>query len=77
MYLISEFSEITGLSKETLRYYEQVHLLEPAYVNPDNNGLKSRKWTLIISNYFSLVPTALRLVRLQKYKFPKEEFILL
>lgn len=37
MYLISEFSEITGLSKETLRYYEQVKLLEPASVNPDNN----------------------------------------
>ena len=37
MYLISEFSEITGLSKETLRYYEQVHLLEPASVNPANN----------------------------------------
>jgi len=37
MYLISEFSEITGLSKETLRYYEQVKLLEPASVNLDNN----------------------------------------
>jgi len=37
MYKISEFSEITGMSKETLRYYEQEKLLEPAYVNPTNN----------------------------------------
>jgi len=37
MYKISEFSEITGMSKETLRYYEQEELLEPAYVNPANN----------------------------------------
>ncbi|SFJ26942.1 DNA-binding transcriptional regulator, MerR family [Halobacillus dabanensis] len=37
MYKISEFSEITGLSKETLRYYAEVGLLEPAYINPDNH----------------------------------------
>jgi len=37
MYKISEFSELTGLSKETLRYYEQVQLLEPASVDPVNN----------------------------------------
>ncbi|MFD6441423.1 MerR family transcriptional regulator [Peribacillus sp. NPDC060186] len=29
MYKISEFAEITGLSKETLRYYAEVKLLEP------------------------------------------------
>lgn len=39
MYKISEFSEITGLSKETLRYYAEVGLLEPAYINPDNHYL--------------------------------------
>jgi DNA-binding transcriptional MerR regulator len=37
MYKISEFSELTGLSKETLRYYEQQQLLEPALVDHSNN----------------------------------------
>jgi DNA-binding transcriptional MerR regulator len=37
MYKISEFADLTGLSKETLRYYAEVKLLEPAYINPDNN----------------------------------------
>ncbi|MFE4353496.1 MerR family DNA-binding transcriptional regulator [Peribacillus butanolivorans] len=37
VYKISEFAEITGLSKETLRYYAEVKLLEPAYINPNNN----------------------------------------
>lgn len=36
MYRISEFSELTGLSKETLRYYEKAGLLEPARVDPVN-----------------------------------------
>ncbi|WP_391557625.1 MerR family transcriptional regulator [Robertmurraya sp.] len=37
MYKISEFSELTGLSKETLRYYAEVKLLEPAFIDPKNN----------------------------------------
>ncbi|QBP42868.1 MerR family transcriptional regulator [Paenisporosarcina antarctica] len=37
MYKIRKFSELTGLSKETLRYYEQEELLEPAFVDPSNN----------------------------------------
>lgn len=37
MYKISEFAELTGLSKETLRYYEEVKLLEPAFIDPKNN----------------------------------------
>ncbi|WP_042224253.1 MerR family transcriptional regulator [Oceanobacillus manasiensis] len=37
MYKISEFAEITGLSKETLRYYAEVKILEPAYIAPHNN----------------------------------------
>ena len=36
MYKISEFAELTGLSKETLRYYAEVKLLEPAYIDPVN-----------------------------------------
>lgn len=34
MYKVSEFSALTGLSKETLRYYAQVGLLEPVFVDP-------------------------------------------
>lgn len=37
MYKISDFAEMTGLSKETLRYYAEVKLLEPAYIDPNNN----------------------------------------
>lgn len=37
MYKVSEFAEITGLSKETLRYYAEVGLLEPAFIDPNNN----------------------------------------
>ncbi|WP_223703131.1 MerR family transcriptional regulator [Sutcliffiella deserti] len=37
MYKVSEFSEMTGLSKETLRYYAEVKLMEPAYIDPKNN----------------------------------------
>ncbi|MFB1083423.1 MerR family transcriptional regulator [Jeotgalibacillus sp. JSM ZJ347] len=36
MYKVSEFAEVTGLSKETLRYYAEVGLLEPAYIDPEN-----------------------------------------
>ena len=36
MYKISEFAEMTGLTKETLRYYEKVGLLEPACTDPEN-----------------------------------------
>ncbi|MGG7619148.1 MerR family transcriptional regulator [Bacillus coreaensis] len=37
MYKISEFAELTGLSKETLRYYAEVKLLEPTFIDPKNN----------------------------------------
>jgi DNA-binding transcriptional MerR regulator len=37
MYKISEFAKITGLSKETLRYYSEIKLLEPAYIDPKNH----------------------------------------
>lgn len=36
MYKISEFAEMTGLTKETLRYYAEMKLLEPAYIDPKN-----------------------------------------
>lgn len=37
MYKIREFAELTGLSKETLRYYAEVKLQEPAYIDPTNH----------------------------------------
>lgn len=37
MYKISEFAEMTGLTKDALRYYAEVKLLEPAYIDPNNN----------------------------------------
>jgi DNA-binding transcriptional MerR regulator len=37
MYKVSEFSNMTGLSKETLRYYAEIKLLEPVYIDPANN----------------------------------------
>ncbi|MBN8234854.1 MerR family transcriptional regulator [Halobacillus kuroshimensis] len=36
MYKRSEFSNLTGLSKDTLRYYAEVGLLEPAFIHPEN-----------------------------------------
>ncbi|WP_163103252.1 MerR family DNA-binding transcriptional regulator [Peribacillus alkalitolerans] len=36
MHKISEFAKMTGLSKETLRYYAEVKLLEPAFIDPHN-----------------------------------------
>lgn len=37
LYKISDFADITGLTKETLRYYADIKLLEPAYIDPNNN----------------------------------------
>ncbi len=37
MHKISEFADMTGLSRETLRYYAEVKLLEPAYIDPNNH----------------------------------------
>ena len=37
MYKVSEFAELTGLSKDTLRYYAEVKLLEAAFIDPKNN----------------------------------------
>jgi DNA-binding transcriptional MerR regulator len=36
MYKVSEFSKMTGLSKETLRYYADIGLLEPIHIDPNN-----------------------------------------
>lgn len=36
MYRTGEFAEMTDLSKETLRYYAEIKLLEPVYIDPSN-----------------------------------------
>ena len=66
MYKISEFAEITGLSKETLRYYAEVKLLEPAYIDPVN---KYRYYD--DGSYF----LALLLVKLKGFGFTIQEMI--
>ena len=37
VYSIGEVSRITGLSKDTLRYYDKINLLKPGYINPGNH----------------------------------------
>lgn len=36
-YLIGEVSKITGISKDTLRFYDKIKLICPKFVNPQNN----------------------------------------
>ena len=36
-YLIGEVSKITGISKDTLRFWDKIGLLKPRYVDPRNN----------------------------------------
>jgi DNA-binding transcriptional MerR regulator len=66
MYKISEFAEMTGLSKETLRYYAEVKLLEPAYIDPDNNYRYYDD-----GSYF----LAILLVKLRRFGFSIQEMI--
>jgi DNA-binding transcriptional MerR regulator len=66
MYKISDFSDITGLSKETLRYYAEVKLLEPAYVDPNNNYRYYDD-----GSYF----LAILLVKLRRFGFTIQEMI--
>ncbi|GGA42853.1 MerR family transcriptional regulator [Psychrobacillus lasiicapitis] len=66
MYKISEFAELTGLSKETLRYYGEVKLLEPAYIDPVN---KYRYYD--DGSYF----LAVLLVKLKGFGFTIQEMI--
>jgi DNA-binding transcriptional MerR regulator len=66
MYKISQFAEMTGLSKETLRYYAEVKLLEPAYIDPKNNYRYYDD-----GSYF----LAILLVKLRKFGFTIQEMI--
>ncbi|HZH60131.1 MAG TPA: MerR family transcriptional regulator [Metabacillus sp.] len=66
MYKISEFAQLTGLSKETLRYYGEVKLLEPAYINLKNNYRYYDD-----GSYF----LAILLIKLRKLGFTIQEMI--
>lgn len=66
MYKISEFAELTGLSKETLRYYAEVKLLEPAHINPENNYRYYDD-----GSYF----LAVLLIKLRRFGFTIQEMI--
>ena len=65
-YKISEFAELTGLSKETLRYYAEVKLLEPAFIDPANNYRYYDDGSYFI---------ALLLVKLRRFGFTIQEMI--
>jgi DNA-binding transcriptional MerR regulator len=67
MYRISEFAELTGLSRETLRYYAEVKLLEPAYIDPKNNYRYYDD-----GSYF----LAVLLIKLRKLGFTIQEMVL-
>ncbi|WP_078382435.1 MerR family transcriptional regulator [Sutcliffiella halmapala] len=66
MYKISEFSQMTGLSKETLRYYAEVKLIEPAYIDPKNHYRYYDD-----GSYF----LAILLVKLRSFGFTIQEMI--
>jgi DNA-binding transcriptional MerR regulator len=66
LYKISDFSKMTGLSKETLRYYAEVKLLEPAYIHPENNYRYYDD-----GSYF----LAVLLVKLRRFGFTIQEMI--
>lgn len=66
LYKISDFSKMTGLSRETLRYYAEVKLLEPAYINQENNYRYYDD-----GSYF----LAILLVKLRRFGFTIQEMI--
>lgn len=66
MYKISEFAEMTGLTKETLRYYAEVRLLEPAFIDPNNHYRYYDD-----GSYF----LAVLLVKLRRFGFTIQEMI--
>ena len=46
LYSIGEAAEILGISVQTLRYYDKIKLLEPAYINPNTGTV-----TILIFSY--------------------------
>lgn len=66
MYRIGEFAEMTGLTKETLRYYAQIELLVPVFVEPRN------KYSYYDNNSFLV---ARLLVYLRRFDFSIQEML--
>ncbi|WP_430536565.1 MerR family transcriptional regulator [Listeria rocourtiae] len=67
MYRIGEFAEMTGLTKETLRYYAQIELLQPVFVEPRN------KYSYYHNNSFLV---ARLLVYLRRFDFSIQEMLM-
>ncbi|MEG9295472.1 MerR family transcriptional regulator [Mangrovibacillus sp. Mu-81] len=66
MYKVSEFSNMTGLSKETMRYYADIGLLEPVYIDPHN------KYRYYDNNSYLV---ARLLVYLRRFNFTIQEML--
>nr|WP_255505189.1 MerR family transcriptional regulator [Lysinibacillus sp. SDF0037] len=64
MLTISEFSKISYFTLKTLRYYDEIGLLKPAFIDAKNNY-----------RYYNIsqLETALLIVRLKSYLFSLEE----
>ncbi len=66
MYKVSEFSKMTGLSKETLRYYAEIKLLEPVYIDPRNKYRYYDNGSYLVARL---------LVYLRKFNFTIQEML--
>ena len=64
MLSIGEFSRICKVSTKTLRYYDEIGLIKPSKINPENNY-----------RYYSIeqLETMLFINRLKQYNFSLEE----
>jgi DNA-binding transcriptional MerR regulator len=66
MYKVSEFSKMTGLSKETLRYYAEIKLLEPVFIDPNNKYRYYDNGSYLVARL---------LVHLKRYNFTIQEML--
>ncbi|RSD26772.1 MerR family transcriptional regulator [Mesobacillus subterraneus] len=66
MYKVSEFSKMTGLSKETLRYYAETKLLEPVFIDPNNKYRYYDNGSFLIARL---------LVQLRRFNFTIQEML--
>lgn len=66
MYKVSEFSKMTGLSKETLRYYAEIKLLEPVFIDPNNKYRYYDNGSFLVARL---------LVHLKRYNFTIQEML--
>jgi DNA-binding transcriptional MerR regulator len=66
MYKVSEFSKMTGLSKETLRYYAEIKLLEPVFIDPNNRYRYYDNGSYLVARL---------LVHLKRYNFTIQEML--